>query len=483
MAKLFKLVNYTHDQIELDKSILQDSLKIIKDKIEEAKDFNNLRLREDSLKSLLKSKNEIYDLLQFLNPSQKRPSKKMIDKNNQVHFLVGFAFVKKNELVLNGGFIKTMRMTLEDSVELRYRFGGATLSLAKMCIHKIQDYNFSLDIRSVSSSQRNLENYLQIRSFSDSLPVYWTKLSGVIGYEAPEDPDITELFVPRHQRLIFKAADPVVVRVKETDINNVVQLNIFTDLVGIQEDQPNGLVQVEGKFRSHLFNRDPVYKYRENNIYFFEHLEAKLKFSKIDNKLRYLDASLLNNGNKVSLIPNFQLQQYANLETGIKVSGMMVEGSKKIFNLYAELGLLRTGIRDTIYQAGSNNDTIKIPRTYNLLTLRKSLEAHLQIKATSYTGVEISSEFIWLKLLDKDIMQSGGNFSRKKNEYQPFNSNKNVLVHPQFQVYYLPAKDESQRLYLRAAFFHDLGTQSNSYLTIQVGLSSDINKFLNFRKQ
>lgn len=482
--KLFKFVGY---DLKKSKRGIKDTLTIINDSIRSIS--KKLQKLESSESNSMKenNKNEIKTTLNEL-VEEKNLIQLMIEKKPKKNkYLVGFAFVDKNEVVLdNSGYIRTIRITLADSLELRYRLGGYKISLNKFGIEKIQDYIVSLDIRSISASQKSLNRFIAIYKYlpkAASELDFWTHLSGVFQYEPPDDIDLTELFVPKKQRIIFNSRNPIVTKVEESDLNSVVRLNIFSDLIGIQEDQPNGLVQVEGTFRTHLFGWDLFpNRYIKNKSYILDHIEANLKFSKIENKLRYLDAETINGSNKITFIPNFQLLQYSNLEAGLKMSILKIESYKREFNLYGNLGVLRTGLSDTIYKVNTNNDTTKIPRNYNVLTFQKSLQADLRIKATSYMGIAISTEFIWLTLLDNDVKQSGGNFSRDKNTFLEFNPKQNVIINPQFKVYYLPNKDEGQRIYLRGAFFHDLRTKSNSYLTIQVGLSSDINKFLNFNK-
>lgn len=484
IRKLFDLVGYTpqdkiNDSILLDKNIKRlmkqyeytaKNIKGLSENVLNETGEAELRLQKSALQKI---KDTLQGERQEIALYQKMQGKA------KGYYLAGFAFVKRNELVVNRGFVKTIRMILQDSIELRYRFGGGKMSLSKLGINKIIDYNLSRDIRSVAAAHRSLEIYTALWKFNNSSLYFWTKLSEVVQYDPPDDSDITELFVVKQQRIIFDVGSANVIRVPETDINNVVQLNIFTDLVGVQEDQPNGLIQVEGAFKTHLFGWSTQRKYRQNNLFFLDHLDANLRFAKIENKLRYLDAGIIKGGKAVTFIPSFQLLQYANLETGLKVSTLKFASYKREFNLYYGAGILRTGVRDTTFTT-SGTDTTKMPRAYNVVTLKQSVQLYLKIKATSYMGVDVSAQLIWLKLLDKDVQQSGGSYSRESNSYSAFSSKQNVLFNPQFQVYYMPNKNESKRLYLRCGFVHDIGTKSNNFLNIQVGLSSDIRKFLNF---
>jgi len=481
IKRLYKLVGYNDYLKKKDSVMLQEKIDSLNRKKEEIdQNLSKPEMTATQRASYLEQASQTSNAL-LKNEQVLREVQGMVSKNDSEYYLVGFAFVERSELVINSGFAKAMRITLGDSIELRYRFGGGKISLPKLNISKILDYNFSIDLRSVTAASRKTNSlYIAVWKNTNHGLQYWFRMSDLFTYDPPYDIDIYDLFVTRTGRIIFDGKKPEIARMRETDINNVIKLNIFSDLVGVQEDQPNGLLQAEGTFTTHLFGWSRQVRYRQNTTYFLDHVEANLRFSKIDNKLRYLDASIINGGNKVTFVPNFQLLQYDNLESGVKVSAIKVESYKREFNLYIAAGIIRTGIRDTIYDI-NGNDTTKIPRTFNVLTFKKSIQANMKIKATSYVGIDVSAGLIWLKLLDKDIQQSGGNYSRDGNTFQEFKAHENIIINPQFQVYYMPNRDESQRLYLRGAFFHDLGTRSNSWLNIQVGFSSDINKYLNFK--
>ncbi|HVW58583.1 MAG TPA: prefoldin domain-containing protein, partial [Puia sp.] len=481
IARLYKLVGYDYYVKKRDSLLLThkiDSLKEEESKINAMASDKRLSVQQQA--EYLSKGKSTSDALSATE-QELREVQGMVNKKDQNYFLVGYVFVDSSDLVINTGFARTMRITMSDSVELRHRFGGGKISLAKLNISKIIDYNFSIDLRSVSAASQKMNKlYVAVWKNTNHGLEYWFHLSDIFKYDPPKDGDIYDLFVTRTGRISFDGHHPQVISVGETDINNVVKLNIFTDLVGMAENQPNGLIQAEGTFTTHLFGWSSQTRYRQNNTYFFDHLEANLRFSKIENKLRYIDAGIIGGGNKVTFIPSFQLLQYDNLEAGVKVSTIKIESYKREFDLYAGAGIVRTGIRDTTYQV-NGTDTTKIPRTYNVLTFKRSIQGFLRIKTSSKAGLDVAAGLIWLTLLDKDIKQSGGNYSRDGNVFQDFKAHENIIINPQFQAYYLPNRDESQRLYLRAAFFHDLATRSNSWLNIQVGFSSDINKFLNFK--
>lgn len=407
-----------------------------------------------------------------------------VASNDKNYLLVAFIFIEYNELVINkGGRIRSIKMTLGDSIELRYKFGGYRITLNKLGIQKVITYSLNVDLRSIAFSQQNMYDFVSIWNFKNLQNndiKYYTSIDNLFEYIPPKNADITELFVPKNQRIFFDYKNPVSVSIEETDINNVIKLNLFSDLVGVQENQPNGLIQMEATFSTPLFASKKINLYKPNITQVLSNLESNLKLSKIENKLRYLEQNITKENNNKTFVQNFQLLQYSNLEAGAKINLLQFENYQREFSISYSFGIIRTGLRDTIYEKSGSNQVIKIPRDFNVLSKKVTWSANLKIKSTSKMGMDISADLIYLKLLDNDVLQSGGNYSRFGNEYSDFNRKTNVIFNPQFQAYYKPKNDESQRIYLRTAFFHDIATRSNNFFMVQLGLSSDINKFLNF---
>lgn len=399
---------------------------------------------------------------------------------------LGKLIIDKLELVVNDGFTQTLRITLKDSFQLAPEYGGKKVPLKDYNIKDHIEYHFSLDLRSVAFAQSELDQQYAIwRINNNDSILYTTNLGKFIIYDPPSKAYITDLFVARTQRIFFNGADAksYSTTVKETDINTVFKINLFADLVGVQEDQPNGLLQAEASFRTHLFKWTTNTTPTTNKWYWFDHLEAKLRLSKIENKLRYLNVPLDKGSTPAKpFIPSLQLIQFANLDAGVKVSLLKIAGYKREFDFYISSGIVRTGLRDTLLQV-VGTDTTKTPRTYHILSNRTSIMPHLKLRATSYVGVDISCEFSGIKLLDRDILQSGASFSRDttNNTFGEFKYSKNILINPQVQAYYMPDEDESKRLYIRLSYIKDVGTLSNSFLQIQFGYASDIKRFLNFK--
>ena len=100
VQKLFKLVGYTKEQIKSDSTIIADSLKSLNEKISSISvtNFQNGQ-PTDSIRKLA---NQITSLNEELGLFQYTSNKKNIN-----YYLVGFAFVNKNEIVVNNKNKKT----------------------------------------------------------------------------------------------------------------------------------------------------------------------------------------------------------------------------------------------------------------------------------------------------------------------------------------------------------------------------------------
>jgi hypothetical protein len=107
-----------------------------------------------------------------------------------------------------------------------------------------------------------------------------------------------------------------------------------------------------------------------------------------------------------------------------------------------------------------------------------------RFKAISRVGMDLSASVSGVTLLSDKIKQGGGTYDDldlSNNKYKNTSFLKNLIASFQAQAYYYASRDESQRIYARLGLYKDLGSKGNRFPVIQIGYSSDINKFLQFK--
>ena len=415
----------------------------------------------------------------------KSPSQQQTAKGENLNEEFGSIFIDSAQLIVKNGFINYINLWFADSIIISSNNSFDTTTLAVLKLPRMLVLNLSIDIRSVSFTETILsKKYYFLNNEVKCSDIQFTiNLGDVFRINHPKNSLISDVFVSESGKLFFDNNHKTIM-VKETNINSVFQLNTFSDLAGLQETSPNGLVQIEALFHADFLKIHRSKRFNLNKFYYFDDLEANVKLSKIDNKLKYFDVSnnktLRNNeGNdSANYIANLQLLQFANLEVGTHFSLIKSISYRKTFNLYAGLGIIRTGIRDSV----ANGNVINI-NNYNVLSRKFELGIRERIRVTSYIGIDLTVCFISLGLLDNELKQSGGKFFRTTslNEYKDHDFWNNLIFNPQIQLYYNPNKDESKRLYFRTSLFVDNGAKGNIFFSFQVGYSAEIKNILNFK--
>jgi hypothetical protein len=336
----------------------------------------------------------------------------------------------------------------------------------------------------VTTSEFKLEKFFYLKN-TKSKTKYVFNLDHTLKYRPPQDPELIEAFVPQRSRLFF-TKDNLNILVPETDVNKILTLNLFSDIVGVEEDKPNGLIQAEAKFfGSWQRTGGPRKKATAGSFNWFHYFEVNFILSKIENKKKYLELLTHQTAtDSFSYIHGFNLIQYQNLEFGAKFNVAKFVNDIHEGHLNFGIGTLRTGVRDSLVKKINDNETVITPRNINLWTVKYYVQGMYRLKAISRVGIDLSVTLTGLRLLSDKIRESAGTYDDvdiTNNRFREFKFMKNLVATYQAQIYYYANRDESQRLYARLALNKDIGARGNRFPVIQLGYSADINKFLQFK--
>jgi hypothetical protein len=395
----------------------------------------------------------------------------------------GRMYVDSLEIVIRDGFLRYIKLVINDSILIYTDNGILKGHLKDLGIYKEQFYNVSVDLRNIVFNSYNLQKVLNFRRRikADTYSFY---LPNLFSYSPPADPSLVDNFVPATSRLIFSRGKQAI-PVPETDINRILTLNIFSDIVGINEDKPNGLLQTEAKFFGNLTRNSMPRSVHRNNMTFVSYFEASLLLSKLENKGKYLELHpQITSTDTTYYIHTFNLLQYQNLSMCVKLNLFRYADATHEGHLNAGIGVLRTGVRDSLKQAATAGEITVIPNNFNVWSMEYYLQAMYKMKAISRVGIEVALNVIRVSLLDKQIQQSSGNydrFDRKNNTYEKRPALQDLMFNPMLQAYYFASSDEGQRIYARLGFNVSTTNRGNNFPTIQVGYSAAINKFLQFK--
>lgn len=403
--------------------------------------------------------------------------------------------ISRISIQINDGFIYALNFDID------------TTSLAdtlKKIIQEHQAYSIRYNLRHNMLAKGMLYNapalYLKRRNKSyqdknDSLKscfVFYIK--DVINYLAPANA----------RNSIFTAKDTIAtynlcnsskkdtLRIGEKSLFSILTLDVFGDLVGFfDEKTPNGLLQSELKAHFYGFRR-PLGQANafRSRFTFFNKGEIFFRFSKIDNKNRFLDV-LKDSVNRQPQLPDtiaryvhgYRLLEYQNINAGLRFNFFELENRGGSVSIPLELSYLRSPLRDTLFiqQVKDNNriDTILSPVSFGKNTMMIVPGINLKIFAASFLDIDLRSRIFFLIPLTKQINMSSAEYDDFYGTNQYVNIKTTKLINLGAHVTVNLNTDKTRRLIIRGENYIDLNQRGNNFWQAQVGYSADLNKFIN----
>ena len=360
------------------------------------------------------------------------------DKNLAV---IGQFDVSKCQIVFEDGFIKTIVTSGKIGNELitfsnGYAIGISTRSNIQW-LNKNRLYN-----ENDRDDERNII-VAELIKYSRILAVRTNDYS-------PQDQTIT-LFSGKNQTL------------SKSPSTKLFQLKIFSDFAGINQNNPNGLVQTEFSKRINIWTkRWKMLWTRSLGFGLFTHLNPILEISKIEENNRFLplqqgtlveDSSL----NKLYFISPIEAYRYSTLRVATELNILDIQGSSASLHFNGIFGLNLTHVKDSIY---SNEEIRQIDETLNSIQL--GMIGKLILEPESKWGYQISDKVVYTNNLN--------------NNFEYHSLSKDGLVPPkqlintlEFLITWKTGSDN--KVFGRFRFNHELDNWKNNFSQFQLGYS------------
>jgi len=280
--------------------------------------------------------------------------------------------------------------------------------------------------------------------------------------------------IPRQGTRDFSPSNSEIELVKgqKTDLfkasnKKLLEFKVFTDLVGMWQDNPNGLVQLE------LETRVPINTRRFGAINragfsFGSYIDFDFTLSKIENKVKYLELNSFIPTQQATTeyyIDALQVYRYQIFQIGSKLNLWLLESQTLKFdfeiNLHGNFGYAR--VVDTILY---ENENINIDAPLN------SIMWAPEIKFIFYPEKRIN-----ISLSDK-ITRQYFLYEDNKFEYGSIKDNNLVEGSKWFNTigidaYYWPS--DQGKIFIRYRLNHELENISSNFSQFQIGYSMNIN--------
>jgi hypothetical protein len=304
--------------------------------------------------------------------------------------------------------------------------------------------------------------------------------------------ELIELKTPIHApNAIFTAEEKLLtishdqlgkpVPVKEKSLYSFASLDIYSDLLGLfNENNPNGLVQSELKIGTALFRKSM----RQNSfrkagdglaVTPFNKAEIFFKFSKLDNKVRYLGVQ--RTASDTPYVHGINLLQYQSMNYGVRANVLNLDYRGGYTSIVGEASIYRTPLRDST-KTKTGNVIIKTPETFGINSTALSIGVNSRIHAASFLDIDFGARYIYVKPRVDSLKISNTEYNEFyiNNKYVPASSVKIIDYKAMTNIYLNDEK--SKRIIIRFEYFFDMKQTSNNFSTLQVGYSAALDKFL-----
>jgi hypothetical protein len=230
-----------------------------------------------------------------------------------------------------------------------------------------------------------------------------------------------------------------------SSLNQFLNVNVYTDLLGLIGGKPNGLIQTE--VSSHIISNTANIKYTD--IVVNNYVEPYMRVSKFDSKFSSLDSPYYAKGpGGKDTVNRTYLNQIAYLQAGVKANLLKI-GIGINQELYLNLGV------DINLVSGDSIKSYKKDITF----FNWYPELIYKITRLNNFGMEAS-----LKLLKQRL---GGS--------APFvNNSAETIFNPTVSLFYYPDNDDTQKIYLRFSYYDNRGDGKYNFAQFQLGYKTNL---------
>lgn len=324
------------------------------------------------------------------------------------------------------------------------------------------------------STQKNIDALHYYWLYEDNYDQHAIRLADLIEYTqnlnlASKDysPSDQVINVKPHERTIL---------LKEKTAQ-LFEAKVFSDFVGFETGNPNGLVQTEVSKKINLLTRRMWYRFdpRYFNFSFVTYITPEVVVSKLEKNNRALipdQQKYIVNGKVVedSYISTMDLLNYENFSTGLDLNLFLceIQQLKTEFMIDGGFRFGRTAIEDSSYVISDQNTIVarEKPEAFGVNTWRFYPKFSLQIFPDSRYGLNLSYQPNFTYLLDNRLKQVAN-----LEAYANSGSNGRPICSNRFELLAHLKPNESGRFFFRYTFNSQFGNWKTNFHQAQVGYS------------
>lgn len=331
-------------------------------------------------------------------------------------------------------------------------------------IFSVSNINYSLPLRSLNNST----HYIPISPRDSNAKGYYICLNDLLDYGKSEN--VLSFSVKNKDYTIRPGKN---IKIEQRKLMDFFTAIIFSDVLGINSENPNSLLLAEGRIKV------PLWLYNFGMVSYLNFLNADFNvslYNGLDEKSRYIKPVNDGQSEAVSqyIINNFDYIKYNNFNAGISLNFVNIEmkGLNSELSFAGGFRYYRTGLRYTYVSTG-NADIIK---SSQLNSLTYEISTNFEIRPQSNFGADINVGLNWLN--------ARGSTDNIPIVFNPLNNNdEKTMLRLQGNFYVkLDPQTSNDGIYVRMGGFYHLGSK-DFYPQILVGYATNLSSFVNgFKK-
>jgi len=254
---------------------------------------------------------------------------------------------------------------------------------------------------------------------------------------------------------------------------------VYTDIVGFDPKNPNGLVQTEisKKINLNTYRYSNTFCRKWLNYGFFQFLEPYFLLSKLEDHNRHLQLFQRNDIINGSLFTSFyantlEVYRYQTFSAGFNMNILMIDVPPMKSSFYIDFGAryLLTVLRDSTVRLNNNSVIEKTGTVQDFYASSVFIYPELRwlLEPDERYGLDLSFKFGYLWLWNDNVTQVN-KMSLFTNT--GIDNDNNWLFTSTFNAYVKPTKNLNSQIFARVVFNTAIDNLSNNFFQAQLGYS------------
>lgn len=432
----------------------------------------------------------IQDLIESRKPDQKKIAEKKTEATSDIDVKITQA-----DNILKAQLKEIEDLGIRKVSHVQYQFEKGYLERIQVYIESPETDNKEIFENSFPVGFSSISNYGNFTStrlyrrnnkFNDDSKNNYIFLSDVIKLYENQLNLSTRDYSPGDTTVTVNPdANPITQLSKQRNFY-IIDGKTFTDVTGLSEDSPNGLVQVELSRRFNLWTQR-IQLHGPNNYGFVNYVNAKVNFSKIENKLKGLPLrnQLIVENNAIvspSYATNLDYLRYENLGITLDLNLFLFDAPDFKYTFFLDAGIHygHTPILDSNYQitqgVATTNKTVNNLDAHNFTFFPR---AKVQLFAERRYGISLSYQANYTWLFTNNRFKQVLSYSGKGQDLNTLSTNKashwSHMIEAAFYIDVNP-RSSTGKIFTTARFFFQQGDVNTFYPQILLGYAFNIFK-------